>query len=81
MKRGRVFVNSVFHNMWGEFDVISHSLFLGKWGRNPRKNAIILRISYIFSTFARKLSGNEERISDVGKDLQGFRGCSCERID
>ena len=28
MKRGRVFVNSVFHNMWGEFDVISRSIFL-----------------------------------------------------
>ena len=29
MKRGRVFVNSVFHNMLGELDAISRSLFKG----------------------------------------------------
>ena len=28
MKRGRVFVNSVFHNMWGEFDVNRALFFL-----------------------------------------------------
>jgi hypothetical protein len=37
MRRGRVFVNSVFHNMWGEFDVISHSLFLGEMGKKSKK--------------------------------------------
>lgn len=29
MRRGRVFVNSVFHNMWGEFDVNRALFFLG----------------------------------------------------
>ena len=36
MRRGRVFVNSVFHNMWGEFDV-NRALFFGGNLHKPKK--------------------------------------------
>ena len=41
------------------------------------KIGIFLRISYIFSTFAGKLTNDESRISNVGKNLQRFGECSC----
>jgi hypothetical protein len=38
MRRGRVFVNSVFHNMWGEFDVNRALFFLEEICINQKKS-------------------------------------------